>query len=105
MRVSSRQDRYSKRYNGDLAISDHAVQRVMERGGAMYLDEETVRRFLAKEVWRALEEEGPQPNYGHEGQMRVRAQIIGAELWAILAVDDTGYSNSCGIAVATVVPA
>ena len=83
-----------------LAVTPHAVARFRERASAGFLDNEWIRRIIARAVARGVAE----PHYV-PGQARVRLTVAGSsDVYAIVGRDETGWSDS-GVAVVTVLTA
>lgn len=82
-----------------LAITPHAVNRLRERAGVAYLDEDLCRRVIAQAVADAAGDEEAHPV--RRGQTRVRVRVLGVDVFAIIGRDRTGWSTS-GRAVVTV---
>ena len=81
------------------AISDHAVARLAERADAGYLGADVIRKYLRDAVKRAVRD-GLVEEHFIAGQRRVRVNVLGVELFAILAHDETGFTSG-GEAVVT----
>lgn len=87
-----------KRHTG-LAVSDHAVARLAERADAGYLGAQWLRERLREVVERALRDGSAETHYV-EGQRRVRVDVLGVALYAVVGRDETGFTRG-GEAVVT----
>ena len=85
-----------------LAVSNHAVERMRERAGAGFLDDERIRLLIASACRAAVAEGGVEPHYV-PGQERVRVTVLGCDVYAVLGADRTGWGRGAGRrAVATI---
>lgn len=75
-----------------IAVSQHAVERMRERAGAQFLDDERIRLLIAEACVAALATDQTEPHY-IPGQVRVRVQVLGCAVFAVLGVDLTGWGR------------
>lgn len=82
----------------EIAISDHAVQRLRERTGAEHMPSESLREALREmiQLQRRYEEQHYAP-----GQTRILVDFFGVTVYAVMGEDETGWTRG-GRAVVTI---
>jgi hypothetical protein len=83
-----------------LAVTPHAVDRLRERTGATHLDDDACRWIIADAALPAIEA-GTEESHYVLGQSRVRVDLFGLDVYAVIGRDDTGWSTD-GLAVVTI---
>src|SRR5574341_1165113 len=83
-----------------LAVTPHAVERLRERTGAAHLADDECRWIIAEAALPAIEAGREEPHYV-PGQSRVRVNLWGLDVFAVIGRDNTGWSRD-GLAVVTI---